>query len=173
MDASGPLPRLPSRGSRHCCSSETAAPKTRRVRCCCWWCGLASAGRRRAAGTHPCSVAWHLELGLERAVCGVRRKFVSPCRAAPRVGAHACVPASCFASPPLARRNAKVRVRPRATHQICRFFTSPAHHVPSYVLYTCKSMKAVQVCDPSVRTRKDFSVHKNNKIVGNFGMQTY
>ena len=99
--------------------------------------------------------------------------FPAPRRAAPRVGGHACVPASCFASPPLARRNAKVRVRPRATHQICRFFTSPAHHVPSYVLYTCKSMKAVQVCDPSVRTRKDFSVHKNNKIVGNFGMQTY
>jgi len=101
MDASGPLPRLPSRGSRHCCSSETAAPKTRRVRCCCWWCGLASAGRRRAAGTHPCSVAWHLELELERAVWSAPKVcFPAPRRAArggPCVRACLllCIPSSC------------------------------------------------------------------------------
>ena len=99
------------RRCHYCCSSETAAPKT-------------SLPTPRAAGTHtsvrlvprppaPCTsrsllscviclsstpVAWHLE--LDRAGCGVRRKFLFP---VPRVGAHACVPHALL--PPLPRRS--------------------------------------------------------------------
>ena len=115
------------RRCHYCCSSETAAPKTRHA---------PSLPTPRAAGTHtsvrlvprppaPCTsrsllscviclsstpVAWHLE--LDRSGCGVRRKFLFP---VPRVGAMRVCLLLCF----LLFRDAAMQ------------FTSPQRDVPS------------------------------------------